>query len=172
TSSPVGGLAIGQAADSAESFFVNVPVRAAETDDAEDASIPDDTTLAELPTAGTVIVDDALPFLGTRYRWGGTTPAGFDCSGFVYFVLGESGHPVPRDHVGQLHSGERVSRGELEPGDVVFFVNTYMPGISHGGIYVGDGRFIHAGDERSGVLISSLNDPYWSAHWYGATRVA
>src|SRR5688500_14643633 len=78
---------------------------------------------------GLEIVDRALPLLGTRYVWGGTTPSGFDCSGFVYFVLNQSGHPVPRDHGGQMRVGDRVPRTELEPGDLVFFQNTYMPGI-------------------------------------------
>jgi cell wall-associated NlpC family hydrolase len=121
---------------------------------------------------GQEIVDSAMRYLGTRYVWGGTTPAGFDCSGFVYFVLNSTGHPAPRDHGGQLRIGDRVPASELEPGDLLFFQNTYMPGISHGGIYIGDGRFIHANTPGSGVVISSVGDSYWVNHWAAATRVA
>lgn len=70
-----------------------------------------------------------------------------------------------------MNAGRRVSRGELQPGDLVFFQNTYIPGLSHGGIYIGNGQFIHAADERSGVVASSLSDPYWESRWLGATRL-
>lgn len=121
---------------------------------------------------GMNIVDLAIPLLGTRYIWGGTTPAGFDCSGFVYYVLAQAGHAVPRDHGGQLRAGERVSQAELEPGDMVFFRDTYMAGLSHGGIYVGEGKFIHASTPNTGVILTSLGDPYWATRWVGATRIA
>jgi len=71
-----------------------------------------------------------------------------------------------------MRVGDRVLRTDLEPGDLVFFQNTYMAGISHGGIYVGDGEFIHANSPGSGVIVSSLSDSYWANHWAGATRVA
>lgn len=123
-------------------------------------------------TPGEELVDAALPYVGARYAWGGTTPAGFDCSGFVYFVLSQTGHPAPRDHGGQMTLGPRVSQSELEPGDLVFFQNTYMYGISHGGIYIGDGKFVHANDPSTGVIVSRLDNSYWASHWAGATRVA
>ncbi|MBI4213338.1 MAG: C40 family peptidase [Chloroflexi bacterium] len=120
---------------------------------------------------GEAIVKNALPYLGSRYVWGGTGPSGFDCSGFIYRVLSEASHPISRDHYGQMGSGERVGRSDLEPGDLVFFGGTYAGGLSHSGIYVGDGMFIHAANERTGVIISDLNDSYWAAHYYSATRV-
>jgi peptidoglycan endopeptidase LytE len=123
------------------------------------------------PRLGQTISEKAMSQLGARYVWGGVTPSGFDCSGFLYWAAAQSGHPVPRDHFGQIRSGERVARADLEAGDLLFFGDTYMGGVSHSGIYVGDGTFVHAGTERTGVILSSLADPYWAAHWYGATRV-
>lgn len=116
-------------------------------------------------------VDVALQYVGYRYRYGGTSPAGFDCSGFVYYVWHKTlGVPVTRDMYTQLNSGTRVSKANLQPGDMVFFANTYKAGLSHAGIYIGNGRFVHAENESTGVVISSLNTSYWAAHWYGATR--
>jgi len=103
--------------------------------------------------------------------FGGTTPAGFDCSGFVYYVLNKSGKPISRGMWGQYGAGPHPGRGALQPGDIVFFQNTYMAGLSHNGIYIGNGQFIHASDERSGVKISSLSEAYWASRWFGATRV-
>ncbi len=123
------------------------------------------TQLALTPT-----VQIALQYNGTPYVYGGDSPMGFDCSGFVYFVLNRIGKPVPRDLLGQYQAGAHPV-GPLQPGDIVFFRDTYEPGLSHNGIYVGDGKFIHAIDESRGVGISNLNDSYFQDRWYGATRV-
>src|SRR5262249_42590269 len=120
---------------------------------------------------GWSIVGIASKYLGYPYVWGGTSPrTGFDCSGFVSYVYRAAGDPIPRDLWGQLQSGTRVSRWSLSPGDIVFFANTYEAGLSHDGIYIGGGRFIHAADYGIGVEVSSLSDAYWSAHYYSATR--
>jgi peptidoglycan DL-endopeptidase LytE len=124
------------------------------------------------PTSGGwSIVGVAAKYLGYPYVWGGSSPAyGFDCSGFVYYVYRAAGMPIPRDMWGQLQSGTRVSYGNLQPGDIVFFVDTYQPGLSHDGIYLGGGRFIQAETEGVGVVVTSLSNPYWAARYYGATR--
>ncbi|HZU06486.1 MAG TPA: LysM peptidoglycan-binding domain-containing protein [Chloroflexota bacterium] len=119
---------------------------------------------------GSQIAALAMQYLGHRYVFGGTTPAGFDCSGFVYYVHRQSGIPLSRGMMGQYTAGPHVPRDALQPGDIVFFSNTYMPGLSHNGIYIGNGKFIHASDERTGVTISSLSEPYWASRYSGATR--
>lgn len=119
---------------------------------------------------GDQAVGVAMKYLGSRYVFGGTTPSGFDCSGFVMYVLRQAGLAVPRDLWGQLNSGARVSRSELRPGDLVFFQNTYKPGLSHVGFYVGGGSFVHAASENTGVIVTRLDSAYWSARYYAATR--
>lgn len=125
----------------------------------------------EPPVArGSELVNLATELVGSPYRFGGTSPSGFDCSGFVMFVYSQFGISLPHTEAGQLASGPAVSADDLQPGDIVVFANTYQAGLSHSGIYVGDGRFVHAGNERSGVLVSSLWDGYWGQHFVGASR--
>jgi len=85
-------------------------------------------------------------------------------------VVNKAGGSVGRTIPYQINSGTRISRSDLQPGDLLFFSNTYKRGLSHAGIYIGNGKFIHAQNERTGVLVSSLNTAYWSAHYTGATR--
>jgi cell wall-associated NlpC family hydrolase/nucleoid-associated protein YgaU len=120
---------------------------------------------------GDVVVANAMKFAGYRYVFGGTSPAGFDCSGFVYYIHNRSGDPVGRGMWQQYNGGAHVPMSALQPGDTVFFANTYMPGLSHDGIYIGGGQFIHASDERTGVTISSIYTSYWQSHYVGATRL-
>jgi cell wall-associated NlpC family hydrolase/nucleoid-associated protein YgaU len=120
---------------------------------------------------GSSVVSAAMRHLGARYVFGGTSPSGFDCSGFVWYVHKAMGRPVSRGLWGQMNGGPRIALSALQPGDTVFFANTYMPGLSHAGIYIGGGRFIHASDESSGVKISSLSDSYWGPRYIGASRL-
>jgi cell wall-associated NlpC family hydrolase len=124
------------------------------------------------PANGWGVVAQASRFLGYAYVWGGHSPrVGFDCSGFTWYAFQQAGRSIPmHDLWGQMQSGPRVSQTNLQPGDLVFFANTYMRGLSHVGIYIGGGRFIHAGSERTGVTVSSLSDAYWGPRYYGATR--
>src|SRR5439155_23795021 len=109
---------------------------------------------------GGTIVANAMKYVGYRYVFGGTSPAGFDCSGFVYYIHNHSGAPVGRGMWQQYNGGAHIPMSSLQPGDTLFFANTYMPGLSHDGIYIGGGQFIHASDERTGVTISSMYTGY------------
>jgi peptidoglycan endopeptidase LytE len=122
------------------------------------------------PTEG--LATYALKFVGSRYVFGGSSPAGFDCSGFVWYVARQMGKPIPRGMMGEYNAGSHPSRDQLKPGDIVFFQNTYMPGVSHNGFYLGDNKFVHAASERSGVTVSDLASGYWSSRWFGATRLS
>lgn len=119
---------------------------------------------------GASLVALAMRYLGHPYVFGGTTPSGFDCSGFVYFVHRQLGIPLSRGMMGQYTAGPHIPRDALQPGDIVFFSNTYMPGLSHNGIYIGNGKFIHASHPGVGVVVSSLSEPYWASRYSGATR--
>lgn len=115
------------------------------------------------------LLNIAMRFGGVPYVWGGETPAGFDCSGFVQYVFRQVGVNLPRTADVQYELGRKVLRSELQPGDLVFF-ETYEPGASHDGIYVGGGNFIGA-NVSTGVAIVSLGDPYWSSKYIGARRL-
>jgi cell wall-associated NlpC family hydrolase len=117
------------------------------------------------------LVGGALKLLGAPYVWGGSSPSGFDCSGFVWYVARQSGKSVSRGLMGQYDSGSHPARNELKVGDLVFFQNTYRPGVSHNGIYLGNDQFVHAAGDGFGVTISNLSSAYWSSHWFGATRL-
>jgi cell wall-associated NlpC family hydrolase len=122
--------------------------------------------------AGEQVAALARQYVGSRYLWGGTSPVGFDCTGFVMFIYGQFGIELPRSEAGQLASGQAVGADDLQPGDVLVFANTYRAGLSHVGIYLGDGQFVHAVDERLGVMVSNLWDGYWSPRFVGASRAA
>lgn len=114
------------------------------------------------------IIKEAKRYMGVPYVWGGTTPKGFDCSGFIQYVWQRNGVSIPRTADIQYLTGKKVSRWSLQPGDLVFFT-TYEPGASHNGIYMGNNQFIHASSSR-GVTISDLNEDYWKIRYYGACR--
>ncbi len=121
---------------------------------------------------GSYIADYALQFQGYSYVWAGNTPSGFDCSGFTQYVIQNTlGVDIGHGTAGQLSHGTWVEWGNWQPGDLVYFAGTYRPGISHTGVYIGDGQIIHAANESTGVIISDLYSNYYSSHYYGAIRV-
>lgn len=120
---------------------------------------------------GSAILAEAQQYLGTPYVYGGASPSGFDCSGFVYYVLKQCGYAPYRTPADQYRQGAAVDRSSLQPGDIVFFANTYTSGISHVGIYAGGGQFIHSPNSRSTVSYSDLTTGYWAEHYYGARRM-
>lgn len=116
------------------------------------------------------LIATAKKYMGTPYRFGGTTPKGFDCSGFVQFVFHRHGFAIPRAADEQYYLGKKIkNRQELEPGDLVFFT-TYEKGASHCGIYLGKNQFIHVSSRR-GVRVDSLDDEYWKPRWYGGKHI-
>lgn len=116
------------------------------------------------------IVGTARSRLGCAYRMGASGPTVFDCSGFTSWVYSKNGKSLPRTAAGQYSGTSRVSKSGLTAGDLVFFAGTYKSGISHVGIYIGGGQFIHAANSKTGVVVSSLNSGYYSAHYAGAGR--
>lgn len=116
------------------------------------------------------IIATAKKYIGVPYKWGGSSPSGFDCSGFVQYVFKAHGISLNRTCETQYKHGTYVSKSSLKPGDLVFFQNTYKAGISHIGIYIGNGQFIHASSSK-GVVISNLSSSYYVTHYYGARRV-
>ena len=120
---------------------------------------------------GQAIIATAQRYLGAPYVYGGTTPAGWDCSGFVGYIYKEAaGISLPRSAAQQYRVGASIPVGQEQAGDIVFFADTFGPGITHNGIALGQGRFIHARSEGYGTVISSLTDAYWSQHYVGAQR--
>jgi cell wall-associated NlpC family hydrolase len=114
----------------------------------------------------TSIIKFATQLVGTPYKWGGTTPNGFDCSGFLKYVFSKKGFTIPRTVSDIWNFG--VDVGKPSVGDLVFF-QTYKRGPSHAGIYLGDGKFIHSGSK--GVTISLMSTSYWQQRYLGSKRI-
>jgi cell wall-associated NlpC family hydrolase len=102
---------------------------------------------------------------------GGIDPTGFDCSGFVRYVYHQHGVAMPREVREQFRVGKNIDRGQLEPGDLVFF-STVAPGASHVGIIIGGDQFVHAPSENGVVRVESLGASYWASRFVGAKRVS
>ena len=115
------------------------------------------------------IVSLSMNYIGVPYVFGGTSPYGFDCSGYVQYIFAKAGISIPRTADVQYDFGTPISTTDLVPGDLVFF-STYTYGASHVGIYLGDGNFIHASSSR-GVTVSSLSQAYYSSCYIGARRI-
>jgi cell wall-associated NlpC family hydrolase len=121
---------------------------------------------------GTQICNFGAKYLGTPYRYGGSGPGGFDCSGFVGYVYKQHGYNLPRTAAGIYGVGVAVDKANLRPGDLLFFKGRGTSYINHVGIYVSDNKFIHSSSPNSGgVIYSYLNSAYYSQTYVGAKRV-
>jgi cell wall-associated NlpC family hydrolase len=127
------------------------------------------------------IVDLAKKYLGTPYSWGGggksgpskgfgrgANTVGFDCSSFIQFLYAKYGVDIPRVTYDQVKVGQKIDRQNLQPGDAVFFA--HGGDVGHVGMYIGNGKFIHAPRTGDVIKISSLDDSYYSQHFYGGRR--
>lgn len=120
-------------------------------------------------TAG--ILRQAFSSIGIRYRFAGNGERGIDCAGLMQKVFSAVGIRLPRTAAEQFRQGIEIGRDELQPGDLVFFRNTYKRGISHVGVFVGNGMFVHASSSRRAVVADHLSGGYYARRFAGARRV-
>ncbi len=125
-------------------------------------------------TLGERVANYAMQFKGYRYVYGGASPSGFDCSGMVYYIYRQFGYSVGRTSTDQLRNGyPHVSRSNLKPGDIVLFERTYTSSrpATHSGIYIGNGKFIHAANSRLGVIVTDLSNDYYASRFLCGVRI-
>jgi cell wall-associated NlpC family hydrolase len=121
-------------------------------------------------TVGAAIADLAMGMVGTRYRFGGTDPQqGFDCSGLVFYTYGQAGYEVPRTSQEQFRAARKIALGDANAGDLMFFQDQAK--LSHVGIYLGDGMFVHAPASGQNVAVASLDTPYYQQHLVAIGRL-
>ena len=122
--------------------------------------------------SGSDIVREAQKYKGSRYVSGGESPKGFDCSGFTWYVYNKvTGMDISRTVKTQAKQGKSVSNGSWQAGDILIFRNTAGKGLTHCGIFISGDKFIHAENEKTGVVISTFGDGYYKDHYSGARRL-
>ena len=139
----------------------------------KDYVIQVDESEATASAKGQEVANYALTFVGYPYVYGGSSPKGFDCSGFAKYVYAQFGITINRTASNQLDNGTAVSMGELQPGDLVFFKKsgTGSKRASHVGIYIGGGQFVHASTARTGVIVSNMSEAYYTTGFVGGRRL-
>lgn len=131
------------------------------------ACVPSQWQYRNIPLKRKQILTTATQYIGTPYRHGGTTPSGFDCSGYVYFVYEKNNIKIPRSTLQQYKKGQKIPYRMAQPGDLVFF-RINMGEISHVGIFVGNDTFVHAPSSGKHVRYDSIANPYWKKRFCGA----
>jgi len=131
-------------------------------------TIPAVAQVSRGASRASTILDYAESFIGVPYRYGGTTPKGFDCSGYVQYVFGHFGVKLPRTAGEQYHSGQKINVNDAKPGDIVAFRSGGA--ISHTGIYLGSSNFISSTSSK-GVMVASIYGPYWGDRFLGFSRI-
>ncbi len=139
---------------------------------ADYVTLVDESALSASGTAAQA-VELALSYVGSPYVYGGSTPKGFDCSGFTSYIYKQFGVSLNRTCSGQLDNGTPVSMSELLPGDLVIFKKyaSSSKRASHVGLYIGDGQFVHASTYGVGVIVSGLDEAYYTTGFVGGRRV-
>ena len=121
-------------------------------------------------TSNNDVIQLAMSLKGSRYIAGGSSRGGFDCSGFTTYVYNNFGIKLPRTSASQATAGKHVEKKDLKEGDLVLFA-TRRSTVSHVGIYIGNGKFIHAANSKKGVTVDSLNSGYYQSTYVGARRI-
>lgn len=127
----------------------------------------------DLSSKNAQIVELAKKYIGGKYVWGANGPNAFDCSGLTQYVYAKNGIGLNRTAAEQAKQGIKISKSELEAGDLVFFkkINSVGAGVSHVGIYIGNGKFIHASTPAKGIRVDNLSDDYYTTRFHSARRV-
>ncbi|MGP4067406.1 LysM peptidoglycan-binding domain-containing protein [Halobacillus sp. B29] len=158
---------------SSATIYPNQKLKVSESSSPDDSVSSSNLTTPEPVSSfsSTNLIKEAKKYLGTPYQWGGESPSGFDCSGFLQYVFAKEGIRIPRTVASiYTHSSlESVSHSNRQPGDIVFF-ETYKPGASHAGIYLGNNQFIHSGSTY-GISIATLTSNYWSSRYIETKRI-
>ncbi|ASF38569.1 cell wall hydrolase [Halobacillus halophilus] len=158
---------------SSATIYPNQKLKVSRSSSPEDSVSSSNLTTPEPVSSfsSTSLLKEAKKYLGTPYQWGGESPSGFDCSGFLQYVFAKEGIRIPRTVASiYTHSSlESVSHSNRQPGDIVFF-ETYKPGASHAGIYLGNNQFIHSGSTY-GISIATLTSNYWSSRYIETKRI-
>jgi cell wall-associated NlpC family hydrolase len=134
------------------------------------APVREDAAASARPEAARAAAGFALKMVGRPYRYGGASPAGFDCSGLVQYSYRQAGLVLPRSTEDQLRASTRIRPSALRRGDLLFFDEEGRK-KSHVGIYLGDGRFVHAPSSGKHVRTDSLDAPYWKKHLAEVRRI-
>lgn len=155
-----------KSADIKSERVITVPENAVEKKSVLSGTEP---SLSRGGSGKTDVISYASKFMGKPYVWGASGPSAFDCSGFTAYVYSAFGVSLPHYTGSQFSVGQSVSKGNLAAGDLIFF-NTYGP-ISHVGIYIGGGQFIHASSGSHSITVSNLSESYYSSRYAGARRI-